>query len=159
MNTKIMIVNDNDEIIEHKNRTSLEKSDIYRVSALWIKNSKGEVLLAKRHLNKKIHPGKWGPAVSGTNELGESYESNIIKEAKEEIGLKGYEFEKSKKTRRFKDYNFFCQWFTLEIDKELEEFTIQKDEVEEIKWFRKDELAKELEENSDGFLESIKDSM
>ena len=37
-----------------------------------------------------MRPEVWGPAVSGTNEEGETYDSNIIKEAQEEIGLTGY---------------------------------------------------------------------
>ena len=59
---KIVIVNENDEIIGSKERGTLNQSDIYRVSALWIQNSKGEILLAQRSFNKKrvleIHKAK-----------------------------------------------------------------------------------------------------
>lgn len=65
---KIIIVNENDEIIGHKARGTLEQLDIYRVSALWIKNSQGDILLAQRKFTKKHDPGKWGPAVAGTND-------------------------------------------------------------------------------------------
>ena len=105
---KTIIVNENDEIIGYKGKGTLEKSDIYRVSALWIQNSKGDILLAQRKLTKKHSPGKWGPAVAGTNDEGESYESNIIKETEEEIGLKGYGFKKRDKFRRSEKNNFFC---------------------------------------------------
>ena len=100
---------------------------------------------------------KWGPAVAGTNDKGESYESNIIKEAEEEIGLKGHSFQKSKKVRYNGKHNFFCQWFTFTFDKKPDKFKIQEDEVEQIKWFKKEELLKEIEQNPDDFLDLIKD--
>ena len=86
---KIQIVNTNDKVIGLKERKNLDyKNNIYRSSALWIINSKGKSLLAQRALTKKHHPGKWRPAVSGTIEKNETYDSNIIKESEEELGLK-----------------------------------------------------------------------
>jgi len=154
---KIIVVDENDKIIGYKERRTLNQSDIYRVSALWIQDSKGAILLARRKLNKKNDPGKWGPAVAGTNNKGESYESNIIKEAEEEIGLRNHHFQKFDKIRYSGKHNYFCQWFGLVIDKKLEEFTIQKSEVEQIKWFKKDKLLKELDGSPNNFLKSIKD--
>ncbi len=43
------------------------------------------------------------------------------------------------------------------VDKELDDFTIQKDEVEEIKWFDKDEFLKELKNNPENFVDGFKD--
>ncbi|MDP2103816.1 MAG: NUDIX domain-containing protein [Candidatus Gracilibacteria bacterium] len=154
---RIIIVNGNDEIIGHKKRGTLKQSDIYRVSALWIRNSNGDILLAQRKFTKKNDPGKWGPAVAGTNDEGESYESNIIKEAEEEIGLKNCNFQKIDNIRYIGEYNYFCQWFLLTVDKELDEFIIQESEVEQIKWFKKDELLGEFKKNPDKFLEVIQD--
>ncbi len=54
---EIIIVNEKDEIIWYKKRWTLEKEDIYRVSALWLINSKWEILLAQRAFTKKHHPG------------------------------------------------------------------------------------------------------
>ncbi len=154
---KIVIVNENDEIIGYKERGTLNQSDIYRVSALWIQNSKGEVLLAQRSFNKKNNPGKWGPAVAGTNDEGESYESNIIKEAEEEIGLKNNHFQKSFHNKKNGKHKHFTQWFFALVDKNINEFTIQQEEVEKIKWFKKEELLKEINNFPDKFLKSIKD--
>jgi len=84
---EIPIVKNNDEIIKYKKRSEILENDIYRVSSLWITNSSGEVLLAKRAKIKKNHPGVWGPAVSGTVEKDETYYENILKETNEEIGL------------------------------------------------------------------------
>jgi len=153
---KIVIVNKNDEIIGHKKRGTLNQSDIYRVSALWIQNSKGEILLAQRSFNKKNNPGKWGPAVAGTIDEGESYESNIIKEAEEEIDLKNHHFQKSFHHYHDGEYKHFTQCFFALVDKKLEEFTIQEDEVKKIKWFTKEKLLEELNNSPNKFLKSMK---
>jgi isopentenyl-diphosphate Delta-isomerase len=152
MKEQTIIVNENDEIIGFKERSSLNKKDIVRISALWIQNSKGEILLAQRSFQKSTSPGKWGPAVAGTNEKGETYEQNMIKEAKEEIGLKGFKFEKAHKIRNKE--NNFVQWFTLKTDNY--EFKLQKEEVEQVKWFKKEELKKEIKENPEKFTSSVK---
>ena len=105
---------------------------------------------------KKHHPGRWGPAVAGTNDVGENYESNIIKETEEEIGLKDCEFKLGKKKRVSGEYNYFCQWYFVIVDKNLEDFTIQEDEVEEIRWFGRDELLNELNKYPDRFVNALK---
>lgn len=158
MKTPIIIVDKQDNIIGYKNREAiLGPNDIYRVSALWITNSKDEVLLARRAYNKSHDPGKWGPAVAGTVEQGETYESNIIKEVFEELGLTGIKLEVGpKKYRATGRYSYFGQWYYLKIDKPINEFKIQKDEVAEIKWFSKEDLKREIAEKSDEFLNSIK---
>ncbi|NOQ55191.1 MAG: NUDIX domain-containing protein [Nanohaloarchaea archaeon] len=155
--TPIIIVDGKDNIIGHKPRCDITPDDFYRVSALWVKNSKGDILLARRALTKKHSPGKWGPAVAGTNDKGETYTSNIIKEAEEEIGLKYHDFKELHKIRLKGRHTFFCQWYYALIDKGIDEFTIQEEEVAEIKWFKKEELKNELKTNPDGLLDSIKD--
>ena len=137
---KLPIVDENDNIIDHKERDTVDyQKDIYRISALWIENSKGEVLLAKRVATKKQDPNKWGPAVAGTVDEGETYEQNIVKEAEEELGLKD-KFEKGPKIRIKGKYNYFCQWYVLKTDRNINEFKIEEDEVSEIKWWSKEAL-------------------
>jgi len=128
--SKITIVDENDNVIGAKDRNSLENGDIYRVSALWIINSQGETLLARRHKNKSHHPRKWGPAVAGTVEENESYEENIIKEAEEELGIKDIKPTLGPKIKNETDFYHFTQWYVLNIDKDINYFKIQEDEVE-----------------------------
>ena len=77
----IVVVDERDEVTGTKDYESVTSNDIYRVSALWIVNLRGEVLLAQRSFNKTKDPGTWGPAVAGTVEKGEDYDTNIVKEA------------------------------------------------------------------------------
>ncbi len=145
---KIPVVNENDEIIGYKDFDEIDpKKDIYRVSALWVTNSKGEVLIAQRKFTKKHDPGKWGPAVAGTVDEGETYEDNIYKEAKEELGIEGVKFDIGPKERAHSSYNFFGQWFTLKLDHPLSDFKIQEDEVEEIAWVLGEKLREDVRKN------------
>lgn len=155
--SKIIIVDKNDKIVGLKERENLINEDIYRVSALWIENSKGEILLARRALTKAHSPGKWGPAVAGTLEKGETYDSNILKEAEEEIGLKNVKFKKGSKSRILLAgrLRYFLQWYTVKIDRLLEEFKIQKNEVAEIRWFTKEEIKKKIQEDPNEFIYSV----
>lgn len=152
----ITIVDENDNVIDAKERNELLLSDIYRVSALWIFNSNGDVLLARRAFTKSHDPGKWGPAVAGTVEEGETYDSNIQKEAKEELGLEGIIFEPGSKTRSKSKWNYFVQQYNCKIDKPAEEFKIRKDEVAEVKWFTKAELKELVGKHPDDFLNGVK---
>lgn len=156
MKSKIIIVDENDTIIGYRIRETLEPETIYRVSALWLTNSKNEILLAKRALTKAHSPGKWGPAVAGTVEEGENYLTNIIKEAGEEIGLKDIMPRVGPKIRVRTKYNYFCQWYMLIVDKALNEFVIDDREVAEIRWFTEDTLEKEIQEHPTNFLDAVR---
>ena len=153
----IIIVDEYDKVIEVKERNNIDyKNDIYRVSALWIKNSKGQILLARRAYSKKQNPGKWGPAVAGTIEEGETYDSNVIKEAEEELGLKNIKPQKKFKKLVRGKYNHFTQWFYLRLDKDLDEFKYSKEEISEINWFTKQEIINLINTNSDEVLKEMK---
>jgi isopentenyldiphosphate isomerase len=152
---RITIVNDQDEIIGHKERGTLIQADIYRVAALWVTNSEGSILLAQRQFGKRHDPGKWGPAVAGTVDEGETYDSNIIKEAEEEIGLTSIQPIEGPKRRVADEYNYFCQWYTLVVDKPAVEFVLQEEEVARVKWFTPAELESDLQEHPEKYLKGL----
>lgn len=153
---KIQIVNDKDEIIGYKKRDEVDfKNDIYRVAALWLSNSNGEVLIAQRKLTKDKDPGKWGPAVAGTVDEGETYDQNIVKEIEEEVGVKGLDIVKGPHVRITKPRNYFCQWFTAKLDKSSNEFIVQEDEVEKVEWIDFESLVKEVESDPEKYIPSM----
>lgn len=153
---KIQVVNEQDEIIGTKERGEVDyQTDIYRVSALWLTNSKGQTLLARRALSKDKDPGKWGPAVAGTIDEGETYDQNIYKEAMKEIGLEGLEFSKSKKMRITHPRQYFCQWYTVSLDRETDSFTMQAEEVDALEWVNIEVLKSELVSNPDKYVPAM----
>lgn len=145
---KIQIVDSLDRVIGVKERAAVDyATDIYRVSALWLVNSLGQTLLAKRAVAKDKDPGKWGPAVAGTIDEGETYDDNIYKEAYEEIGLEGEQFTKGPKTHITYPRNYFCQWYFVTTDRDVESFTMQADEVDALEWVEIEYLKQELHDN------------
>jgi len=157
MTHNIVVVDEKDNVIGNKPREIVDKERlIYRVSALWLKNSNGEILLARRAYTKTHYPGRWGPAVAGTVDEGETYEQNMIKEAEEELGLKNIKLKIGPKIRISGKYNHFTQWFTYIIDRVSEDFKIQEGEVVEVKWFSEKELKMELEDNPKEFVKNMR---
>ena len=109
----IPIVDEKDNLLCYKERGLVKSRDIYRVSSLCIINNKNQILLGRRALTKSHNPGRWGLSVEGTVEKGETYDSNMIKEAEEELGLKNIKLSKGPKVRVKSIWNYFCQIFYL----------------------------------------------
>ncbi|MBP6925449.1 MAG: NUDIX domain-containing protein [Candidatus Pacebacteria bacterium] len=154
---QVIIVDQQDNEIGVVPRSEHDKH-IYRVSALWVTNSQGQFLIAQRAFTKKHHPGKWGPAVAGTVDEGETYLSNIIKEAQEEIGIEIVERDLilgPKTDTLDKKYRHFVQWYFYRTDMPLHEFKISQDEVADIRWFTKEEVEKEPEIFLDSLIDKI----
>ncbi|CAN5441923.1 hypothetical protein BH10PAT3_BH10PAT3_1290 [soil metagenome] len=153
---RIQIVDSQDQFIGVKERNEVDyATDIYRVSALWLTNALGQTLLARRSIQKVNDPGKWGPAVAGTIDEGETYDDNIYKEAMEEIGLEGVEFTKGKKTHITHPRNYFCQWYFASLDREADSFVMQDDEVDALEWVEIDKMKQELQTNSEKYVPAM----
>ena len=141
------LVDESNNIIGSKKLGTLNKEDIYRVSALWLINSKNEILISKRSNNKRKEPGKFGPAVAKRVENDESYNESMKIALKDKLGLSDISFNQFKmdRTKTGKN-NFFCQWFSVTLDKKIKDFKIDKDEIEELKWISKKDLLKLIKE-------------
>lgn len=152
------VVDQNDNEIGFKERDDLLRTDIHRVSCVWITDSNGRHLLAQRALTKKHSPGKWGPAAAGTVEAGETYESNIVKEIEEELGI-SLSLEELRKGPKIKcereTSTYFSQWYFAIVDKGLNEFVFQEKEVMALRWFTKEEFREALAQRPEDFLQII----
>ena len=112
-----------------------------------IRNLKGEFLMQKRVERKG---GDWG-VTGGHPKSGETPIEGIISEVKEELGL---DFSKE----NFIEYDSGCdgkdcyKMYFVEKDINLEDITIQEDELTEVRWFSMEklkEMVKEKELNED----------
>ena len=113
----------------------------HREVAVWIFNSKGETLVQRRAATKKMNPNKLalcaGHVSSKENSL-----TAMIREISEELGIQikpsSLNFlitEKEEKSFPNGLINrIFNDVYYLIIDKEISDFTIQKDELSEILW-------------------------
>jgi isopentenyldiphosphate isomerase len=154
----IPIVNFNDEIIWYKARKDVTPDDIYRVSACWIKDSDGNILLAQRAFSKKHNPWKRWPAVAGKVQKWETYEENIIKELYEEVAIHALisDLQLWPKKYRTWDWTYFWQRFLYTYDWDKLLLRVEEWAVEQLKRFTPQDLKDLLESFPDDFLESVK---
>ena len=152
----IPIVDEQDTVIGRKDRAEIDyDNDIFRTASLWITNSNGDVLLAQRKFDKKVDPGKWAEAVGGMVEGDDSYEETVIREAEEELGLRGIELTKGSKQYITTPCSYFVQWYTVTIDKGIADFIVQQEEVEQIAWISRVQLKQELRDNPKKYIEAM----
>lgn len=152
------IVDENDVVLGAKLDSTVDfTKDIYRTTALWLKNSKGEFLLAKRSPKKKNGGGQWGPSVAGTVENTETYLENIQKEVPEEIGVTGLEFTEGPKMYFHGARKYFAQfYFATCPDNTI--FDLE-DEVESVKWVSKEWLKKDIYDNPESYVDHTKEEV
>lgn len=114
----------------------------------WAYNSKGEILVQKRSMQKKKFPGLWDMPCAGHVEAGESAKNGAIREAKEEIGIDVNEEDLKFMFEYIEDDAWeIGQVFCFKLDKKVEEMLLQKEEVEEVKWLNFEEFKELLYSN------------
>lgn len=64
---------------------------LHPVVHLHVMRNDGTLYLQKRSLNKDIQPGKWDTSVGGHVDYGETIEAALRREAREELGLEGFD--------------------------------------------------------------------
>ena len=159
MQELITIVDETDTPIGVKPREELTPSDIYRVSSLWVFNSAGEYLLAQRSANRKQHPLAWQSSAAGTVEEGESYQDNILKEAQQEIGaiISPDNLIPLPKQLVKENYAYYVQRYLTRLDKKLEEFTIQEEEIQALQWIAATEIWRIIREDPNYFVKPFRE--
>ena len=120
----------------------------HRTAHVWIvrrKNDKVQILLQKRCENKDSFPGCYDISSAGHIPAGVGYIDSAIRELKEELGVdirpealvycgvKNIVFDSVFHDKEFHDKQI-SKVFMLWLDLEEDEFTIQQEEIEEVKW-------------------------
>jgi len=154
----IPVVNEKDEVIGHKDRADIHSSlDIVRSASLWITNRNGDILLAQRKFTKRSNPGKWSEAVGGTVEGDDSYESTMLREAEEEIGLKVSSYEIGPKQYIHSPTKYFVQWYHTVINEPIEVFRIQEEELEQLAWISEEQFINELKDTPEKYISEMQE--
>ncbi len=130
----------------------------HKAVALFIINSKNQVLLQKRSKTKKIWPSKWDMTAGGHVLAGEFGFEAVIREPQEEIGVNiqkndltflGCTISNDKNNKHFNEFYI--------VNTELDETKLKLclEEVEEVKWVEKEEIIAKIRNNYEGLTGKI----
>ena len=134
----------------------------HRTAHVWIIRQKAgrlEVLLQKRSANKDSYPGCYDISSAGHIPAGADFLPSALRELQEELGvtvqaealiycgLRRLQFQKTFHGRLFKD-NQVTKVYDLWLDQEEKGFTLQKEEVEEVRWFDFEDCVSQVREQT-----------
>lgn len=139
----LTVVDVNDRVVGYKSRAEChsDPSLIHRAAGVAVFDSSGRLLLQKRSRTKDLDPGLWGLSAAGHVGRGEDYEACIRRELQEELGISIPVQPAGKFCFRGRQETEMDSIF---IAKSNGPFTPNKDEVDELRFFTKDELSRHL---------------
>jgi 8-oxo-dGTP pyrophosphatase MutT (NUDIX family) len=119
-------------------RYSYTPGEFSQVVHLWIRNSQGDFLVQKRSMSKPVNPGIWS-VTGGAVDSGETPLEAAYRECKEELDveIKPEEIQLMMTVKRPK---VFVDVFLVDKDINLSDIKMQETEVDDVKWFNRDEI-------------------
>ena len=132
----------------------------HRTSHVWLirkKDGKLQVLLQKRSEGKDSYPGCYDISSAGHIPAGVDFLPSALRELSEELGYhakaeelifcgqRSFEFSQNFQGKMFHD-NQVSNVYALWVDREPEDFILQKEEVSEVKWFDFDDCMEQVRE-------------
>lgn len=122
---------------------------------VWVFNSKGEVLLQERALNKESFSGLWDISSAGHIFAGETPDEAAARELEEELGIKVKQGDLKKlkvirseiETKPDFHNKEFCHIYLLRFDGDAKKLKIQKEELAGVKFMSLDDFKSELNDN------------
>jgi len=112
---------------------------------IWPINSKGEFLIQRRAMTVQWKPGLWA-VTGGSAVAGEDALTAVRRELFEELGYCAQE-EEIKRIACLRRSNSFCNVFVIRLDCAEESFTLQKEEVSEVRWCSGERLLRMVSDN------------
>jgi isopentenyldiphosphate isomerase len=144
MDELLDLVNENDEVIGQieRSKTVGHPEYIFREVGILIHDDKNRLLLQRRSYNKKSYPGNWIISAGGHVRKGENPESEAHKELREEMGFDVPLKFAFKLLMTYPGNRSMAYAYTGQYDEG--KIVIQKEEVEEAKFFSQEEFEKLL---------------
>lgn len=129
----------------------------HKAVAVFVINSKNQVLLQKRSPNKKLWPNMWDITGGGHVLAGEFGFEAVIREMKEELGIdldkNDLLFLASMLSENIKGdiiNRHMNEFYIVNKDVDETKLELQEDEVAEVKWVDKNEIVSKIKNNREG---------
>lgn len=135
--------------------------DWHKVAFIFVVNNRGEIILQRRSKEKATDPNKWTASASGHLEAGDTDIEGALRELKEEIGIKAKEEdlkflftikEQYNKEEKNMKISHISNVYLLFKNIELEDLTLQKEEVSEVKYVYYKDFERMLIDEKDTFV-------
>ena len=148
----------------------VESREVCHKNGLWhravvvfiLSTDNKKVLLQQRSSSKKLWPNLWDITAGGHVLTGELGYQSAIRETKEEIGIS---IDKNELTfigattseNKSGDIinRHFNEYYIVHKDVDIKDVVIQKDEVQDIKWFDKEEVIRRVNNNFEDLTDKI----
>lgn len=119
-----------------------------RSTNVFILNSRGDVLCHQRSLQKERLPGGWVTHVGGHVGIGETYDSNALKELQEEAGIRVSSERLIKwRTTKKEEARLWIAEYVLLHDAPVSSLVPQPGEVERFEWKSLSEIVRQANEH------------
>ena len=123
-----------------------DKDEYHLATEVWVINSKKQILIQQRSEKCQLLPGIWA-LTTGRVVSGETTRQGCIRELKEELGIEAKEEECNLVKSLLKNrLGIIWDIYFLSKDVELEDVTLQKEEVSRVKLVNTDEFRDMLKE-------------
>ncbi|KQT35947.1 isopentenyl-diphosphate delta-isomerase [Chryseobacterium sp. Leaf405] len=155
----VVLVNPEDKVLGLMEKQQAHINGLlHRAFSVFLFNTKGEMLLQKRASEKYHSPLKWTNAVCSHPRIEETYLKGAKRRVKEELGI---DVELSEKFDFIYKADVGNGLWEHELDHVFvgifeDDFDLNKDEVEEVKYISVDDLDREIHENPENFTEWFK---
>lgn len=123
---------------------AFEKDAYHLVVHVCIFNSKGEMLIQQRQPFKEGWPNMWDITVGGSAIKGDTSQSAAERELFEEIGLR-VDFTNSRPHISINFEKGFDDVYLIEQDVDINQLSLQYEEVQKVKWASKEEIFSMIE--------------
>lgn len=163
MNEYFDVLNSNGEYTnDTASREECHKKGLYHkaVVVIVLSTDNKKVLLQKRSATKKLWPNLWDITAGGHVLSGELGYQAVIRETKEEIGInikkEELEFIGTTTSETIKGdiiNRHFNEYFIVHKDIDINDITLQEEEVQDIKWLEKEEVIRRIKNNYEDLTE------
>lgn len=142
----LALYNDKGELIEEKinrkDKLSIQDGKYFRIAIMFIRNSNNEFLIQKTSLNRDNEFA----TIGGHVKYGNSSLQTILEEIKEELGI-NISLQEISLVKTNKMPKVYQDVYYLQKDIDINELTLQKEEVDYVKWMSIDEIIDLINSN------------